>query len=83
MLPTKKQPKRCIRLVREHKDRLSLIDTDFYNLRTSINWLAEQDDPESAELLLGYLIANVHDEMSAQSLWKEAQKNKDLKLEVI
>lgn len=44
-----------MQMARSAKDPLRLIDTDFYNLRTSINWLAEQDDKGSAELLLGYL----------------------------
>ncbi len=44
-----------IKIVYGNKDQQHLIDTDFYNLRTSINWLAEQDDRGSAELLLGYV----------------------------
>jgi tetratricopeptide (TPR) repeat protein len=44
-----------MRMARSAKDRLHLIDTDFSNLRTSMNWLAEQDDRGSAELLLDYL----------------------------
>lgn len=44
-----------MKLVRSTKDQLLLIDTDFSNLRTSMNWLGEQDDKGSAKLLLGYL----------------------------
>jgi tetratricopeptide (TPR) repeat protein len=44
-----------IKMAHGNKDQLHLFDTDFYNLRTSINWLAEQDDFGSAELLLEYL----------------------------